>query len=133
MVCDEQDITIMDWLCSICDDYQYITENYYEPIDYIIYVPITKISLIYMVSNNQWDKIIQKYKIKINPNLKLECCSVCYENGNLLTNCGHSYCLKCLMTWYVDNISCPYCKQTLELEKCQSANIYQNNEPLESE
>ena len=47
-----------------------------------------------------------------------ECC-ICFENinknkNNCVTECGHIFCLKCLMTSFAhDNTSCPCCRQEL--------------------
>jgi len=46
-------------------------------------------------------------------------CCICFENinknkNNCVTECGHIFCLKCLMTSFAhDNTSCPCCRQEL--------------------
>jgi len=45
-----------------------------------------------------------------------ECC-ICYEiigeKNNCVTECGHSFCLKCLVTALTHNNGCPYCRTTV--------------------
>jgi hypothetical protein len=45
-----------------------------------------------------------------------ECC-ICYEiigeRNNCVTECGHSFCLKCLITALTHNNGCPYCRTTV--------------------
>jgi len=42
-----------------------------------------------------------------------EICCICYDRiCNIITDCGHKYCLECISKWYNKNINpfCPYCK-----------------------
>ena len=45
-----------------------------------------------------------------------ECC-ICYEmigeRNNCVTECGHSFCLKCLVTAMSHNVACPCCRTPL--------------------
>jgi len=53
-----------------------------------------------------------------NENINTECC-ICLEiidkkKNNCTTECGHSFCLKCLATSLIhNNSSCPYCRSNL--------------------
>jgi hypothetical protein len=44
---------------------------------------------------------------------EIECC-ICYETigekNNCVTECGHKFCLKCLVTSLLHNNGCPYCR-----------------------
>lgn len=86
-------------------------------------LPIIKDSPEYYYFNNEYDKIVDYYKItKIKKDIDIqEYCSVCYENnGNLETNCGHYYCERCIFKWYIFKLqSCPYCRQDIEIDKCK--------------
>ena len=41
-----------------------------------------------------------------------EKCSICFNNSNTITNCGHHFCKKCLTQWNnkSSEFNCPYCR-----------------------
>lgn len=41
-------------------------------------------------------------------------CMVCYERGNLRTDCGHVFCNECVTKWNKKNSSCPCCRHLVE-------------------
>ena len=68
---------------------------------------IDDIIINYEIINNL---IIDKYiKNIFDDNL----CIICLENNaNIITECKHLYCLKCIETHYiVNNVKCPYCRK----------------------
>ena len=45
-------------------------------------------------------------------------CSVCYASlplraNHVFTSCGHLFCVKCLLTWWLTSPSCPMCRTNL--------------------
>ena len=112
MVCEYRHIELIEWLCSICNDYEY-TEN-----DDTI-MPLIKNTIEYYIQYKLWDKFIEKTKMILDKNINIEDCSICYDKGNLLSNCGHSFCIECFMTWHSNNTICPYCKQNIKLDECK--------------
>ena len=84
---------------------------------------IRELKISYYIRHKQWDKLTENLKMIQDFAIQLEMCSICREkNGNMLTNCGHSFCIECLMKWYIinmRNITCPYCRQNIEFERCR--------------
>ena len=41
-----------------------------------------------------------------------ENCQICYDNSNVISNCGHMFCKQCLLQWNISNsvFNCPYCR-----------------------
>jgi len=60
-----------------------------------------------------------------------ECC-ICYEligkTNNCVTECGHEYCLKCILFSTRNNNSCPYCRHELIPEE-----VFEDDESYEEE
>lgn len=58
--------------------------------------------------------------IPLEPQVKIEeekedCC-ICYSeipNARTTLECGHSFCTKCILTWFQRNNSCPMCRATV--------------------
>ena len=49
-------------------------------------------------------------------------CCICYEYCEIETQCNHSFCKKCILTWTNKNKNmCPYCRQSMgnEFNKIQ--------------
>jgi hypothetical protein len=57
----------------------------------------------------------------MNENI-LNRCNICFEEEipnnrkNLLTNCNHSFCKKCLENWFLHKTNCPVCRHEFELK-----------------
>ena len=63
-------------------------------------------------------------------------CAICMEeldNGKNFakTNCGHSFCLSCLVRALKNNNTCPICRTNIEEEKPQNPNIINLEECVE--
>ena len=115
MACITKSNKILEWFKSIDSKYNYIiVNNKYR-------TNITD-TVSYFIRNEEYDKIIEQIKIKKDETLELEDCSICYEKGNILTKCKHSFCFKCLCDWYIQckygKESCPYCRNILKLTYC---------------
>ena len=72
------------------------------------------------VSNGlKLEEIRNNTEVLLYSNIKTdeETCAICNENyaGDTIirriNKCGHFCCLTCLDKWFVDNDSCPHCKQ----------------------
>lgn len=52
-------------------------------------------------------------------------CKICYENQKeLITKCGHQFCLNCIREWMnIQNI-CPYCRSDLNYNQIIESYIY---------
>jgi len=53
------------------------------------------------------------FESEIKTSETCETCCICYNNKcDIITNCNHKYCIKCLTDWRNKSIlfSCPYCK-----------------------
>jgi Ring finger domain len=67
-----------------------------------------------------------------------ECC-ICYEminknKNNCVTECGHSFCLKCLVTSFAHgNNACPYCRMVVIDMPQEEDNVYEEDEISEYE
>ena len=106
-------IKIIKWLSSLCEDYKYIENDeqiiciFVKTQDYYVYHKYTK-------------KIIEIFKMIQDTSIEIETCYICYDDdANILTNCGHSYCIECLMKWYYQSKNCAYCKQDINLQECK--------------
>ena len=54
-----------------------------------------------------------KYSI-IESELNIDqCCPICIDKANVLTDCNHTFCSKCLNNWYKKNSSCPMCRTVI--------------------
>ena len=43
---------------------------------------------------------------------------ICYNDSNIITNCEHTYCEKCIFKWYIfKNTECPYCRSEVDFSK----------------
>jgi hypothetical protein len=100
---DKGHLDIVKWLCSVCEDYEYLEDEK----DYQIV--------------HKTESFVKIYSSKIVD----ECgeCIICYENeANIQTICGHFYCRDCFgkslekIEHYKD-FNCAYCRQKLNLPK----------------
>jgi len=53
-------------------------------------------------------------------------CSVCYASlplraNHVFTTCGHLFCVKCLLTWWLTSPSCPMCRTDLLIHDAAAA------------
>ena len=53
-------------------------------------------------------------------------CSVCYASlplraNHVFTSCGHLFCVKCLLTWWLTSPSCPMCRTNLLIHDAAAA------------
>lgn len=68
---------------------------------------------IYNTKIFSWNiKISVEYET--NNNIRIDCCSICYENNNSMTDCGHLFCLDCINKLLKNTIKCPYCRKKIE-------------------
>ncbi len=54
-------------------------------------------------------------QVKIEEEEEEDCC-ICYSeipNARTTLECGHSFCTKCILTWFQRNNSCPMCRATV--------------------
>ena len=63
-------------------------------------------------------------------------CAICMEELDNVknfakTNCGHSFCLSCLVKALKNNNTCPMCRTNIEEEKPQNPNIIKLDECVE--
>ena len=101
---------VIDWLCILCEDYTYICKGNK-------YIPMIRDTVEYYAHNNMWDEVINKLQcIKDSNFIIREECIFCYEKANIVTNCNHSYCIRCLVKWY--NKPCAYCTQAIQYNHC---------------
>jgi len=71
-------------------------------------ININRIINIYRIDK----KLIDELK-RLNINLVSEECVVCFENQtNVITNCGHKFCIGCIKSWCKKNYSCPICRNS---------------------
>jgi hypothetical protein len=57
---------------------------------------------------------VEEHQVKIEEE-KEDCC-ICYSeipNARTTLECGHSFCTKCILTWFQRNNSCPMCRTTI--------------------
>ncbi|QKF93833.1 zinc finger RING-type protein [Fadolivirus algeromassiliense] len=81
----------------------------------------------YNTLNNLYESMITRQEyVDILDNLKLNAqfddlqCSVCLESNDhdkmLFTNCGHHYCVKCILQYLEFNKACPICRKEIDLK-----------------
>jgi len=54
-------------------------------------------------------------------------CPICYDQLKdklLLSNCGHSFCTRCVYNWIIKNPSCPLCRASVSATEEYDANKY---------
>ena len=83
-------------------------------------IPIIKDTPEYYFENEEFDKLLDLYKIK-NVKTYKENCSVCYNISQIKTQCNHYYCINCILKWYIyKSKSCPYCRSDIKLDMCNT-------------
>ena len=114
--CENNRLKIVLWLSTLNSYYSFsrnnkiitpiITDNYH--------IQLEAENWSYICSDKCWD-------CKTVKNLDLEPCSICYEQANFLSNCNHSYCVRCLSQWIhkSSNMDCSICKQPLDMINCK--------------
>lgn len=64
-------------------------------------------------------------------------CSICYEEigdkNNCVTDCGHQFCFKCIVTALQHNNTCPCCRATLVTVKNENDDESQEDESEEDD
>jgi len=105
---------ITNWLCEICKFY-----DIDEKLDTDIITPIIKSRICQYIENKEYEKAITEANFIITEDIEEYKCSICWGENNLVTNCNHLYCTRCLFDWYLNNSKCPYCLQKIILEKCK--------------
>ena len=121
-MCKFNNIILIRYLKSLFDLYDYKIEN-----DTII--PLIKDSIEYYYQTNNFNKIIDYYKMTLIKTKKpiLDSCMICYGDSNIITNCEHTYCEKCILKWYIfKNKECPYCRNELDFSKSSFINYKTN-------
>ena len=90
-MCKKKNIYSIRYLKSCFSIYDYKKEN-----DNII--PLIKDSIEYYYETNNIKKIIDYYKMTVIKTEKktLDSCMICYNDSNIITNCEHTYCDKCI-------------------------------------
>jgi len=104
-------LRLIEWLTHEVPDYDYTLV-----IDKVI--PKITDSLLYYKEQKMWSTIIALHGIEKNIELEIENCCICYEKGNIMTHCGHSYCIGCLVEWFLKKRECAYCKDGILLKDC---------------
>ena len=105
-------IEIIKWLSSLCQNYKYIEND-----EQIICIVVN--TLDYYIYHKGNKRLIETFKMTPFTNIELALCNICYDDANILTNCGHSYCIECLMKWYYRSKNCAYCRQKINLQECK--------------
>ena len=86
--------------------------NYYKV---SIYPCIDNNHIEYLLLNEDWLKISEKYDMNIVVKKENEKCGICFENMiNCQNECGHSFCFTCIYSWLNKNQSCPYCRVEID-------------------
>jgi len=73
--------------------------------------------------NNANDKNSKEIKIRNFVNINIVSrhlfCTICQEvfEDPKRTNCGHTFCLNCLLEWNKKNNQCPICRQKINVEE----------------
>ena len=106
-------IEIIKWLSSLCQNYKYIENE-----EQIICIEVN--TLDYYIYHKGNKRLIGTFKMTPFTNIELEVCNICYNDANILTNCGHSYCIECLMKWYYRSKNCAYCRQKITVQECKA-------------
>lgn len=85
------------------------------------------------------DEIRNNTEVLLYSNIKTdeEICAICNENYaedtimRRINKCGHFCCLTCLDKWFVDNDSCPHCKQLVIDDTIEETELDEMNVELE--
>jgi hypothetical protein len=108
-------LKIAKWLVSISNDYE-IAYTYSG-----IIPMIKKINQEYLEEIITINDYCNHYKIKPIYNKITDDCIICYSSSDhqIITNCKHNYCLKCLLVWLIKDgkNECCYCLQEIDLRK----------------
>ena len=65
------------------------------------------------ITSFQINKTLSLLSEIINLN-EIKECAICYiEQSNIITNCNHEFCHRCINLWYTVNKNCPYCRTLL--------------------
>ena len=126
--CSNGHLYVAQWLCSIEPSYGIeITDgkitNYY-----IKDVYITQLENLQLRNNIQWyDDVLRNLNIKNSNQSVEEECIICYNSAQInegdiiMLQCGHYYCLYCLLQHYKITKSigtCLYCRKSYKFIDC---------------
>jgi len=128
-------LKIVKWLLTLCNEYDYElfnendatsssdsdgdSDSDSEDIEpkYLCIIKDEPLPIEYYIKHKDIDKLVDLLQLKKTDNLDLVNCSICYDKSEIITECGHSYCMDCLiLNWY--NKPCPYCNSTIDYSKC---------------
>ena len=115
ILCKSYNFKMIRYIQEKFDIYDYKKEN-----NNIL--PIIMDSIEYYYENRNYEYIAKKYDMLIcKKKEKLDECMICYENeSEIITNCKHYYCKKCIFKWYIyNNKICPYCRTDIVLNNTQ--------------
>jgi hypothetical protein len=93
---------IVDWLISLLPDiYSYELGEEDEE----------NVTILFRIRNIPVDYIPTPREI---PSVEIEDCSICYgEKSQIITECNHQFCKRCIDTWLIRQSVCPYCRNPL--------------------
>jgi hypothetical protein len=95
--CEKHYISMCKWLTSLFPHTYTLNIDIHGQISYNIFTNIETIMM---------------------ENCDIECCSICYDNSEIITKCNHYYCGKCLGSWLSNNVYCPMCREHIKYDKC---------------
>lgn len=133
LACMRGKLDIAKWLLSLKTDLTFSSKNheafrgscYYNHIETALWVQTLDPTNYHLIIENEkiiyWE-VFQSLTINDSMTYSFQdlteeekCCPICSENTvEVRTNCGHSYCKKCIQKWTLFKSGCPYCRQDIK-------------------
>ncbi len=116
--CEKKVTTILNWFKIKFPFYEYYKiiddNNSRKTYNYIPCIDTNHLQ--YLLYHNKWIKIANKFNMKIKAKKNNSDCIICFDNkNNVLTQCHHEFCFKCIYDWLENNNNCPKCRKSMQL------------------
>lgn len=116
MICKYNALSIATWFkkkfkfYDIFQNIKSVSDNY----ELSLLPCIDNNDLEYLLLNENWLKISEKFNMDIIVKKPTTKCNICFENNtNCQSLCEHSFCFNCIYEWLEKNNTCPYCREKI--------------------
>ncbi len=119
ILCEYDVLNVLNWLLSKFKFYN-IYRTIINDLDPMVELKTIIIPMIdyknldYLLINDKWLELSEKYNMKIIIRQEISTCNICFEQkNNCISKCEHQFCFCCIYQWLEKNNDCPYCRSTI--------------------
>ena len=99
--------------------------------------PLNNNSYSFKNSESNYNRIDNNSTSSTNSDTEYKTCKICYEDFEdiCLLRCNHVLCLKCFVSWFSENTTCPFCRlniDNLDIHNLQLSNSIDSTDSLNS-